>query len=156
MSALIKQPIKEIKKEIDGRVYYFLIKEGKGILVAYGDILKDALCRLMVKINNKPKKYINSRIWRISISTFDEQKDKKKHHVFGDVLIMLENYTVSKDLIVIKKAEADKTGPIWMTKKWLEYNTWKYKYIKKIIKNVLNNTTKLKLKGPNIYEIDII
>lgn len=149
MSKTIKQSITEIKQQIEdeNNVYWYLINLPDVQLVAEGD-KKTSKKMLEKRIAKHSKKFIGSRLWKITIDIFDEKKDKMS----GDIRIMLENYTVSKDLNIEKKAEVDRTGPIWFTKTWLEFSTWKkFSYISKIIKNVLTKKVTLKMVGPNFF-----
>lgn len=157
MSKIINQSIDDIKKKIkkDNQVFWFLIKKNNATLVAKGKNKKEAKKELIKKINAKPEKYIDSRLWRISISLHNEAD--KKLLIFGDILIMLENFTVNEyadNLKIRRNTEVGKTGQIWFTKKWLEMNTWKKSYITRIIKKTLASKKKiLKIKDPNLYDI---
>ena len=159
MVQLVNQPIKEIKKMINrnDRVLWFHIKKKNATLVAKGKTKKEAKTQLIKKINAKPNKYIDSRLWRMHISTHD-RANKKSHKkpIFGDVQIILRHYTVKeyKDHLKIKSAyEPGKGGSIWFTKEWLEYNKWNKKYIMKILKKTIASKKKiLKLTAPNWYD----
>lgn len=159
MVQLVNQPIKEIKKIINrnDKWLYFYVKKKKFTYIAGGKTEKQALKKLAEKINKNPKKYIGSRLWRIDISTHN-RADKKSHKfaIFGDVLIMLEHYTVKecKDhLKIISAYETGKGGQIWFQKKWLEYNGWNYGYLTNILKiTIASKKNILKLFGPNMYD----
>lgn len=143
--------IKNIKNKIkeNAMVFYFLINKNKEVLVAKGKNKKESKEVLQEKICKKPDKYIGSRLWRISIKLYDGTE--RGLQIFGDVVIMLENYTVTDGLKIKKKAELYKTGQIWFTKKWLEYHDWDRLYMVNIIKRLLSDNVKIKLTGPNMY-----
>lgn len=154
----MKKNIKDIKKELKNNnlVYWFNIKNNKGILISKGLTKNDASNNLIDKINSNTRgreKYMDSKLWRLTITFHKPEKSEKI--IFGDILIKVENYIVveKKDKIIIKKdPEIGKTGNIWFKKNWLEYNDWDNKYIINIV-NKLSSTRKLKLTAPNIYHL---
>jgi hypothetical protein len=158
MSKLVKQSISDIKKIIkkDNHVYWFLIKNKKALLICKGMTKTEANNCLIDKIDDKLDKYINARLWRLTITTHNAKLDRKNNPVFGDVRIMVENYIVNerkKDLQLKKIIEKGHSGPIWIQKEWLEYNTWKKAYINNIINKVSTDTVKLKVTGQNFYRM---
>ena len=161
MSKLVKQSISDIKKIIkkDNHVYWFLIKNKKALLICKGMTKTEANNCLIDKIDDKQDKYINARLWRLTITTHNEKLDGENNPVYGDILIILENYIIierKNDLRLKKQAEINNFGPIWFTKKWLEYNTWKKKYITNIFDKISSGKVKLKMIGQNFYDVKFI
>ena len=111
---IVKEPIEEIFDRIkkDDKHYWFLIDGKKYTLVSKGKTLVEAKNILKDKFKAKPDKYKNARLWRFSLHLYDDAK-KKIEQSFGDVMIMIKNYTVDKDLKIKKTQEKDKHGVIW-------------------------------------------
>lgn len=152
----MKKNIKDIKNDIkkNNLVYWFNIKNNKPILIASGNKKNEASNNLIDKINKKMEKYINSKLWRISISFHNSDENKL---IFGEVLVKVENYFIyefENEIKIKKTPQVGYTGSIWFKKKWLEYNGWDNKYIINIINKLLQkDSKKLKLTAPNIYHL---
>lgn len=155
---LVKKSIVDIKQEInnDNKVYWFLINNKKGSVIAKGQTKLEAKNNLFNKIDVKPEKYIGSRLWRLTISTHTEKADNNN---YGDVRVYIENYKVMRrtnDIHIKKEVEPGNFGPIWFDKGWLEYNTWKKEYITNIINKLVMKTVKIKTTGKNFYRMYFI
>jgi len=157
-SKTVRFPINDIKKEINSgdKVFWFLIGPNKGVMIAKGENKTEAGKNLLDIIDKKRDKFMGRELLRISLSTHDERGDDP---AFGDVLARLENYKVmegAKKINVKKQMIADKFGPVWFTKKWLEYNGWKNEYIRNIANKVISGNVKMKLTGQNFYDAKFI
>ena len=154
MSSVVNYPINEIKADIrnsDKVFYYKIPNKGAPVLVSYGPGKSIAKLILYEKIELKPEKYVGARIWRVSLKLHDESA--KGVQIFGDVLAMLENFIVKPNLRLKRNIIEGMTGPIWFTKKWLEYHGWSNKYIRNIVEKVSNGEVTLRGVGPNMYNI---
>jgi len=152
MSGIIKYTIKDIKnqiKEKEVRNYWFLVNTNKSMLISKGDSKKESKNIIKTKITNNPNKYEGKTIRRLSISF---HKENKNLNSYGIILITLNNFIVQKSIIKTLY-DKGKEGPIWFTKKWLNWNGWDKKYLTKIVTDIMKNKINLSRISPNIYHL---
>ena len=152
MSTTIRYTIKDIKKQIkekESKQYWFFITPSKSILIAKGNSKNETKNIVKEKIKNKHKKYDGKILRRFQLN-FRNENDSINS---GTIVILISNFKIIDGKL--KKIFLEgKGGPVWFTKKWLNWHGWNKKYIVKITEDLRKNKANISGIGSNMYQVE--
>ena len=148
MPPTIKYTIKSIKKKInekESKIYWFVIKPKKSVLISKGNSKRETKKIVKNKILKNPQKYEDKVLRRFEIVYRREPKRP------GTILVLITHFRITNKLLK-KFYYKGKEGPVWFTKKWLNSWGWNKKYILKMSEKLRLNKAKISGIGINRYD----
>lgn len=153
LSTIKRYKLIDIQRSInknESKLYWFLLKPKKCVLIAKALKKKEAKNIVKEKIYKKPEKYEGKIFRRFQIKFRDENVRVINS---GSICVAIDHLEVKngelKDIYL-----KGKEGLVWFTKKWLELKGWNKKYIVKMTEDIRKNKVEVAGFGTNMYDVE--